>query len=376
MKSKLFHKLAFTLGSTLALVIGGVQPAVAKSCETHDLLAGQTIDVGTLTICSDGTVTFQTEEPWLLGETHLQVADSIDGIPQTKNGNPIPGKFMYSNEPDSPVDSITFSGFDISDSNVIAAHAEVLASREACIDFGDTGVVEGQQVSDVITDNGTVSFSMIESGPLSGLSVGDQATFNQAAAPNDYPIVAVPDTGAPGANVMAFTVKSDNGLRDDYVSDANGTGAGGNTLTDPQDISREERLWHVFSQGLAISADFSTVPGLQEVSFAAVDLDFGETWQFQFFDRDDDLLEQVTLSCDNVDVECPGDGKAFPVRSSAPGAVRFAAWGGDNLGVAERIGYAIDNVCTTAVEEETAWGDGEAFPGRNWATYVVYPATD
>ena len=70
-----------------------------------DLMAGQNIDVGTVYTWSDGTNLYVRYEidakGWCITETHLAIAGSLDGIPQTnpKKGsitkNPIPGQFEY-----------------------------------------------------------------------------------------------------------------------------------------------------------------------------------------------------------------------------------------------------------------------------------------
>jgi hypothetical protein len=62
------------------------------------LFAGQDIPVGTVSVWNDEVelhVTYNTTGGWVMTETHLAVATSLTGIPQTKKGNPIPGKFPY-----------------------------------------------------------------------------------------------------------------------------------------------------------------------------------------------------------------------------------------------------------------------------------------
>ena len=95
------------------------------------LLAGQTIDAGTVTIANDDInlyVTFSTTSPWLLSETHVHVGDSLEDIPQTKKGNPKVGRFDYQTEHDPVVNEFTYviplAGFD--DVIVVAAHAVVV----------------------------------------------------------------------------------------------------------------------------------------------------------------------------------------------------------------------------------------------------------
>jgi uncharacterized repeat protein (TIGR01451 family) len=64
-----------------------------------DLIAGRHIDVGSVKVWNDKDnlyVKYMTNSYWCLDETHLQVASSLDDIPQA-NGNPIPGQFEYQN---------------------------------------------------------------------------------------------------------------------------------------------------------------------------------------------------------------------------------------------------------------------------------------
>ena len=61
------------------------------------LIAGQTINSGTVTVSNDGTyiyVTYTTTNGWKLSQTHLYVGDCAL-IPVNNPGNPIPGQFPY-----------------------------------------------------------------------------------------------------------------------------------------------------------------------------------------------------------------------------------------------------------------------------------------
>ncbi len=76
------------------------------------LYGGQVIEVGTVSIWNDETflyVRYSTAGGWGLSETHLSVADTLDGIPQTKSGNPIPGKFQYKADYDPAVTDYTYA---------------------------------------------------------------------------------------------------------------------------------------------------------------------------------------------------------------------------------------------------------------------------
>jgi len=77
--------------------------SVVASAEikTVELLAGQFIHAGTVTVSYDDgelCVTYDTEDGWRLVETHFAIAESPEGIPQNKNGNPKVGHFLYGDD--------------------------------------------------------------------------------------------------------------------------------------------------------------------------------------------------------------------------------------------------------------------------------------
>ncbi|HZF11040.1 MAG TPA: hypothetical protein VFE33_19800 [Thermoanaerobaculia bacterium] len=121
---------------TLALLVVGSVPAQALCGVARDftLFAGQTLDAGTVTVSNDAVniyVTYTTNDPWVLNDAHLALASSLDGIPQTHRGNPIPGHFAYSVVFDPEVTSYTFTiprgSFAPGQTVYIAAHAIVQA---------------------------------------------------------------------------------------------------------------------------------------------------------------------------------------------------------------------------------------------------------
>ena len=64
--------------------------------EAGTLVAAQDIPVGIVDVDTVGGVSMTyriSEDGWCLTETHLQVAEDVSLVPQTKNGSPIPGKF-------------------------------------------------------------------------------------------------------------------------------------------------------------------------------------------------------------------------------------------------------------------------------------------
>jgi hypothetical protein len=97
------------------------------------LFAGQTMNAGNVTVANDDSyiyVTFAALGDWLLKETHLAIASTVAGIPQTKNGSPVPGQFPYKMTHNPLVNTYTYviAKADLPEggSYAIAAHAVVV----------------------------------------------------------------------------------------------------------------------------------------------------------------------------------------------------------------------------------------------------------
>lgn len=377
-------KRLYTCALAVTLLAALAFSAQADEVEVDLNVGRKLVDIGSVTVSNDADnlyVLYEVEESWGLLEVHVDVAFDAAGIEQ-KRGNPRPGRFLKKAEDLGGVPSYTVmisfgeleaelgSAVEPGDSLVVAAHAAVEKLEEAaCIDFEDPEYEEKDEVSAVSTDVGTVEFYMTERDPLVGLAVGDTADLTPEGS---FPIIAAPDTKPPLTNIVAFTVDDSGGpsgdpLRDDYVRDDGGTGAGGNLLTDPQDTSQDPLLQHAFSQGLAFVIDASSFEDIGGLKLAAVDLDFNELWTFLFVDSDGEVLAVQEVGPGTGS----GDGVAFPVEYSDPLA-KVSVWGGNNLGQSNRVGYALDEICLLRAREETAWGGEEPFPGRNWATYLTY----
>lgn len=371
--------------------------------ESFPLYAGQHDLVGEVLVWDNGLelcVKYRLNQDalnagWLIYETHVDAATSLEGIPQ-KNGNPPPGQLRYGDDglpgvtETEPycIDFEDIIGFDEGEEEelcgtdiVIAAHAVVKKYEEldeTCIDFEN--YKEKDLVTSESTPNGPVNFYMTSYASLKTLELD-----GYAALPNEgSPIVAAPGTtpNPPSdgyENIVAFTIFGDYS-RDDEIDNDGGTGAGGNTLTDPQDLNQTKLMWHAYSQGLAIVIDVSSIDAVQGLDLAAIDLDCGEVWYFLYFNAANELIYKTVLGPATTQ---DGDGVAFAVDYPNP-VSKIAIWGGMNQGQSEIVGYAIDNVCVTYLveESETAWGDTDwegvtetDFPGKNWATYINYNYT-
>jgi len=105
---------------------------IEGECEATEvtLIAGQTIDAGTVTVTNDADfiyVTYTTTNGWVLTQTHLYVGNCAL-IPVNNPGNPIPGQFPYTsahNNVTTYTYQVPISRIALEDCGCIAAHAVV-----------------------------------------------------------------------------------------------------------------------------------------------------------------------------------------------------------------------------------------------------------
>jgi len=117
----------------LALIAGNANSQDRDNRFKTDLIAGQHDDVGSISVWNDSQylyVKFKTRWGVRLTESHLHVATGLDGIPQTKKGNPIPGQFDHKTDHCFWVRKYTYkipleSGWTPGTELFIAGHAEV-----------------------------------------------------------------------------------------------------------------------------------------------------------------------------------------------------------------------------------------------------------
>jgi hypothetical protein len=374
--------------ATLFLIsgFGGMAWSGDTLLATSTLYAGQDMDVGTVEVSEDSDYIYVlftiTDDEWSITETHVDIQTTADGFDLTNKDNPKVGHFAYSDEHDyEPWVEYAIPKSDIPDVSgdfVVAAHAVVAHNDDELIDFEQFS--EHDFVDTVSTDCGDVYFYMTSYEALEGLEVGDYAALAQTDGL--LPQIAAPLTyvnSGDYTDIVAFTTDNPNDgysdpYTDDYVSeDPYNTGAGGMVLTDPQDTSQTELLWHAYSQFQAIVIDLSSVQNTEGANLAGIDLDWGEEWYFLYFDADNYLIHQNVLTLGPGDQD--GDGVAFPIEHDTgdgePDIAKIVVYSTMNNNIAGRTGYALDNIVLNCVDDmETAWGDGTGFGGNSWATYI------
>jgi hypothetical protein len=115
-----------------------------------NLLAGQTINVGSVTVGNDATnlyVTYTTTGSWYLTELHLYVGD-CRAMPVNKSGNPVPGQFPNKATFSSPNYSQQYTFVlplsSLPDCYCVAAHAAVIKKgTNGQVTQGETAWGEG-----------------------------------------------------------------------------------------------------------------------------------------------------------------------------------------------------------------------------------------
>jgi hypothetical protein len=295
-------------------------------------------------------------------ETHLHVADSLSGIPQTKNGNPIPGQFEHS-DPHGCVTEYTYQ-LDLDWSTgtglFIAAHA-ALGQQEAIA---------------IVSGDGSTMVTQRRSGNV----VGPFTPLNQAAVLAWEPGPAYPNDGP-----------------DDSGWEANS-------------------LW---DQNLSINMIPTGADWIWE-SYQVLDPIYGTVLTFQrSFDIGEPIAGNLKIACDNgyevflngaplgddnvYGVWRPSDLKQAFVDVNGWNAVGSYDLGGDLLAGANVLTIDVANeyfdtddsgngapgtvssnpgACIFAMDVdhyadgETAWAAGTDFPGKNWATYFEYTVQD
>ena len=110
---------------------------------TVNLLAGQTINAGTVSVTNDADfiyVTYTTANGYLITQTHLYVGDCAL-IPVNGPGNPIPGQFPYS----SAHSNIASYTYQVPISAIIAGNCGCIAAHCVVVKLNASGQVIEQQ---------------------------------------------------------------------------------------------------------------------------------------------------------------------------------------------------------------------------------------
>ncbi|MFX0105536.1 MAG: hypothetical protein ACFE75_08600, partial [Candidatus Hodarchaeota archaeon] len=341
----------------LASRIGIASTPVMEHTENNpysvDLFAGQHIDVGDVIVWNNADsvyVNYSLIDGWCLTETHLHVATSLEGIPQTQpnkkgngGGNPIPGHFDYKGEHDC-LSTFTYEiplTWNMDDLIYIAAHAEV------------QGII-GYETPDLIAFKDALP---------------NQVTMNVTYPYTGGPAYFPETTISGGTNLdgvyEGWCVDTDNVISTniDYTANVYSSyeelpiglieGSGNldlvNWIINQGFIGQPSTCGEVYTYGDIQRAIWTLVEDVQ------LDSGLGPWSQCKV----DEILAAAQANGESFEPEC-GDSIAVILEPL------------DCDQVAQVILIDVGLECIPIYQSETAWGDGYEFPGKNWATYFIY----
>jgi hypothetical protein len=336
-------------------------PAVASAHTEDDpsvteLMAGQHVDVGDVSVWNDGEYLYvkyvidadltpddpsDDGVPTLITETHLQVATSLDGIPQKKD-NPIPGHFDYSTELDPGVTEYTYEiplTWDAGTELYIAAHAVVqklggLEGLELALPGSVTMKVKYPTTGgpsyfpETTVTGGTILDGVYEGWCADTDNViyqNTNYTANVYSSYEDLPagLIEYPEN----LDLVNWIINQG------FVGQPSPGCSGSYTYGDVQ-----RAIWALIEDNQSTSGLGPWSPCRVNEILAAADAS-GEGFQ---------------PGCDQV--------VAVILVPVTGGAVQIVA--------AQATFIEVGVPCYTI--DETAWGAGIEFPGKNWATYFTY----
>ena len=404
MKTKAITAIMLTLFLASMLSIAPIPTAVAHTAEepfVTDLIAGggnpkSAIEVGDVLVWNDAEYLYVkyviTDTDWCLTETHLHIAAPPEGIPQ-KNGNPIPGHFDYSMEHDC-VTEFTYTipmSWNVDEELYIAAHAVVMDTScyQTAILYGIeryTGTVYGV---DVLTGTSWEIFDNIPPPPEGSATPNGLAYdgvngrfyytnyrntpytlyFWEAATNTEYVAgliaghVACADFWDGKYYYITGPPPSDDLWAVEFNTD--GTIA---SNTKVGDIANNEHGW-TFNGDIAVKDGVVYGWGycnLHGYEFFTYDI---ATSTFSVVKPSYQQSLQLTFGSNGVLYGHRSGGLgAFYVVDTTNGDVSPVDPTPDPVHL--YTDCASGMICEPITE--TAWGDGEDFPGKNWATYFTY----
>jgi len=323
MKKLLYLLIAVSL--VLALAPAAAMAHTETAPFTADLMAGQTEDVGDVNVWNDPYnlyVQFVSAE--CMVETHLHVATSLEDIPQ-KNGNPIPGKFAYSQFHGCSKD-YTYTiplTWDTSTELYIAAHA-ALGQEETMMIYSDGGAgtnVTAGNVPDATYPHPAVdAWEAFNDPPDTGPSYWDQQ-LRYGGSPFSF---SMADWIWESYRVVDWTTTQDVTFEHPFTVPGYPTGGRLHIATD--------NTYSVSLNG----------------TFVGEHTDW-QTWHigggYDIFALEGANVLQVIGS-----------------NYGDPGYTQYN----------NPAGVIYEAEITYLTPGETAWADGPGFPGKNWATYFNY----
>jgi hypothetical protein len=321
----------------------------------------------------DGTDLFVkyliTVAGWCITETHLHVADTMGEVPQ-KNGNPTPGHFTYNDEHDCVTEymyTIPLGDVECGEDNlIIAAHAVVEKTVSGTITPDLTWQRSAEPTQYCFDGYGG------QWTPAEGFAIPldpQQTVWDNGAESNSTPNPGHTNTPPPipGREYASWYYACNDGMSYAGVSDLRRFQA---TFTLPTGYTVTSGFMHTpsFADGIPINDNIYIFVNGQLLFWGGTRANTIGTFQG----------ESGTQGIWNGSGNEPLETDGWYLPGEIPEVTDFVSgtntidifteenerWGG--------MGRPVLDLEYEKTEDETAWGDGGDFPGRNWATYIDY----
>jgi len=411
----LMKKLAVVMISACMLFAGVLIMAPASSAadyggsSTVDLLAGQDMDVGDVTVWNDEMYLYvkytlsegAIEEGWCIVETHVHVGLELADFPRAgKNLNPVPGQFDYTMCHDPCVTEyieIIPLDWDQGTEVLIGAHAALRMIDDSCYDtaflYGIQRYTGNVYEIDVLAGTSTMVFEMptppgANSASPNGLAYN---AVNGYLYYTDYGLGTTPDTlyfwdgitQHEAGQIAQGTVACADFYDGRYYYIPSKTddlraisfNPDGTILEDVliADISGNVHSW-TFNGDIAVKDGIVYGWGLCGVSghgYEFFTYDLGTT-AFSFIKTPDQFSLQLAFGSDgSLYGHKSATGGYFYVINTVDATIALVEPTPDPAN--QYTDTASGEICEPVIYCETAWGDGERFTERgNWATYFCY----
>ena len=328
-----------------------------------DLLAGQTIDVGDVLVWNDSDylyVKYVVDAVyWCLTETHLAVAaNSLDGIPQTKKNNPIPGQFPYQCCYDEDEGEWVFK---IKKGGAPEATCDADENTDATLTtitytiplplLGTEPVIAAHAVVCQLAGNFIAGLNLPE-------TVTFMVTFPYAGGPAYFPHTYINGLSIEELDVYGWCVDTGHSILQNTMYTAYIYSSYDETLPDLMDHPENLDLvnW-ILNQGFV--GQLSACDGGTHYTYGDV--------QRAIWALIEDIQSTAGLGAwsqcrvNEILAAADANGEDFEPGCGDIIVVILEPVNGEQIIIGEIV---IECGC------ETAWGDGEDFSGKNWATYI------
>jgi hypothetical protein len=315
-----------------------------------ELLAGQTLPVGYVYVWEDADCLYVwyevTAEDWYLTETHLDVQCDWTAIPQTKKGNPIPGKFAYGNS------------FEVTDYETTWCQA---IPKPACLDCGEEIAIAAHAVVVHVSEECMTFYSNVGQGITTGLGPAVLAWEPYSDTDPSAWDTQVTHGFTSGADWIWETYRVQSPV-DGSVVDF------WQTVTVPGDAIE------ITSGDMYITCDNGYELYVNEMTTPLLTRQLGAGW------RGSDLTQPFVdtngwQSVESIDISAalqPGANQFWIATANE----YMGALDGQSPGTIDSNPAGLiyeGQICYKVVDqEETAMGDGDDFPGANWFMWFGY----